>query len=393
MNRQGMSYKEADSDSGSESASEMTESGSETESESGLIFAPPTQYTYNPTEEHINHVDALQHWASFIRHKAPKEMFPALVEDMIDMPSLNEGGIGVANTKIRFEEQRLTHVLMIDSLDRDQHSYPLPTQIRLKLPRAYKNVERIDIVQVKFFCGLYAISAARKNNSLLVVVGGSQYTVSVPDGTYSLAQLLSTLQTVLNSAATSLTYTVSFNVTTGRVTIAASGTFQLLYKTALPIYSQPAYSEWGLGWVLGWGGQPTDLTGARSYTADHFPRIVDDYIYLQLNDTERMNEVDHTYIENTATAQDSTGQVSHYFGKLLLNTFGSYAQTFIESPKRFTPVLGRLDRLNITWLDRKGNLFTGPDAASCDWHMTLRITEIVEVPAANSTLTQALQRQ
>lgn len=391
MNRQGASYKEAESESETESG--VTESGSESESDTELIFGPPTQYTYNPKEEHIDHVDALQHWASFIRHKVPKEMFPALGEDTMETAPSNEGGIGVANTKIRFEEQRLTHVIMIDSLDRDQHSYPLPTQMRLKLPRAYKNVERIDIVQVKFFCGLYAISAARKNNSLLVGVGGSQYTVSVPDGTYSLAQLLSTLQTALNTVAVPLTYTVSFNVTTGRVTIAASGTFQLLYTTALRIFNQSAYSEWGLGWVLGWGGQPTDLTGARSYTADHFPRIVDDYIYLQLNDTERMNDVDHTYIENTATAQDSTGQVSHYFGKLLLNTFGSYAQTFIESPKRFTPVLGRLDRLNVTWLDRKGNPFTGPDAASCDWHMTLRITEIVEVPAANSTLTQALQRQ
>lgn len=89
--------------------------------------------------------------------------------------------------------------------------------------------------------------------------------------------------------------------------------------------------------------------------------------------------------------QDSTGQVGHYFGKLLLNNFGGWAQTFIEAPHMFTPVLGRLDRLNITWSDRHGNALTASDigAGSCEWHMTLRITEIVEVPMTNSSLVQS----
>jgi hypothetical protein len=284
---------------------------------------------------------------------------------------------------------------MVNSLDRDQQVYPLPTQARLKLPRIYKNVERIDIVQVKFFCGLYAISAARKNNGIWVTdPSGSGFSTRfaiVPDGTYTLSQLTSTLAASL-SLGSSLTYSVTWNSVTGRITIAATGSFSLLFESKLPVYQQTAYSEWGLGWNLGFGGQPVDLTGATSYTADHWPRLVDDYLYLQLNETEHMNEVDHTDLEVRAMSQDSTGQVSHYFGKLLLNNYGCWAQTFVEAPKTFKPVLGRLERLMFTWTDRHGNVLTTPDAASCDWHMVLRLTEIVEVQKADTTLTQSLLR-
>ena len=339
-------------------------------------------------------------WLTFMRKNISTKKANAGAGQKRTVGVPKEAGIGLFKTQLKFETTKRTHVIMIDSLDRDQHVYPLPTQARLKLPRIYKNVERIDIVQLKFFCGLYAISATRRNNTLWVSDAAGRRPIVIPDGTYPIASLLATLSAAL-SANSSVTYTATFNSLTGRIQIAATGPFRLLYYTkASPLSNQTAYSEWGLGWVLGWGGLPVDLTATLSvdsmlYTviADNFPRIIDDYIYLQLNDTERMNDVDHTSVENTAAAQDSTGQVAHYFGKLLLNSFGCYAQTFIESPKLFAPVLGRLDRLNFTWTDRNGNPLAGPDAASCNWHMTLRITEIVEIPLPSSTLTQSVNRE
>jgi hypothetical protein len=365
-----------------------SDSGSSVSADSGAM-----RTIYNPRVDVIDHADALQHWAKFMHGASTvKEPFIDAIDTSAESPPPNEAGVGLFNTQLHFVETRRTYVIMVDSLDRDQHVYPLPTQVRLKLPRIYKNVERIDIVQIKFFCGLYAISKSRNNNTLWISDVSGIHAIVVPDGTYQLYPLMNAVAAAA-TASSSLTYTVSFSPTTGRIQISATGQFNLLfYSKAYPLYNQTAYSEWGLGWVLGWGGQPVDLSGATSYTADHFPRIVDDYIYLQLNDTERMNDIDHTDIEDAAMAQDSTGQVSHYFGKLLLNTFGNYAQTFVESPKLFTPVLGRLDRLNFTWTDRHGNPLTGPDAASCDWHMALRITEIVEVPTVNSTLTQSVNR-
>jgi len=293
----------------------------------------------------------------------------------------------IKDTNTIFEEQRQSHVLMINSLDRDQSIWPSPTQVRLKLPRPYRSIERIEIVQVKFFCGIYNLSAARKNSWIWVTDVSGTRQVTVPDGTYTIGQLAPVLSAAL-SVGSSVTYTVGFAATTGRITISATGAFSLLFQSTLPVQQRSAYSEWGLGWNLGFGPQPVDLSGASSYTASAWPRLIDDYIYLQMNETEHMNEVAHTDLEVTNKTQDSTGQIAHYFGKLLLNHFGCWAQTFIEAPKAFKPVLGKLERLNLTWTDRFGNVLSGPDAVSCDWHMTLRITEIVQVQRAASGLTQ-----
>lgn len=326
-------------------------------------------------------MEAIAQWQTAVRLPQPERTRP---------PQLITGPTDVsANTHLEFEREARTHVIMLDSLDRDQHVYPSPTQVRLKLPRVYKNVERIDIVQVKFFCGLYAVSEARRNNAMWVSDVSGVREVKLSDGTYTLNQLTASVAALL-SAGSPIVYTVGYNTVTGRITVSATGQFSLLFKSKLAIYNQGLYSEWGLGWILGWGGQPTDLSGAASYTADHFPRLLDDYIYLQLNEAEHMNEVDHTDVEVTSLTQDSTGQVAHYFGKLLLNHFGCWAQTFIEAPKTFKPVVGRLERLNLTWTDRHGAVLAGADANSCDWHMTVRITEIVEVPTATSSLVQAL---
>jgi hypothetical protein len=301
-------------------------------------------------------------------------------------PGRNDNGLGMYNTKLKFEEKRVTSVLMVDSLDRDLRAYPLPTQMRLKLPRVYKNIERIDIVQIKLLSGLYTVSEARGTNELLVSINnGTKTKVIVPDGTYNAQQMAAALGAAF-TASSIPDITVSYNPITGRFMIkctTAGAILKLWFEDNAKI---GASTDWGLGWILGFGGPPVNLIDSSFYTASCFPRLFTDYIYLRLNETEHMNTIDHTSLENTAYAQESTGQVAHYFGKLLLAPFGCYAQTFIESPKVFKPVLGRLDRLNFDWTDRHGQVLAGPDAAACDWHMTLRITEIHESPEPTSSL-------
>ena len=292
--------------------------------------------------------------------------------------------LGLWNTQFEYAEERRVSVLMLDSLDRDQAVYPLPTSVRFKLPRVYRNVERIDICQIKFLNAIWAISATRGNNRLTWIADGNTYSVDLSDGTYTGQQLVNALADRLIGTDVSVTY----NCTAGRFVIAYSGpgAFELPWASTA---SSGGPTDWGLGWNLGFGGLPADMTGASSYMASHMPRLFDDYVFLRLNDMEMMNDVDHTDLENVAIAQDSTGQVGHYFGKLLLNNFGCWAQTFIEAPKRFRPVLGRLERLNVDWVNRHGVPLAGVDAGTCDWHMTVRITEIVEGPSATSAMTRA----
>ena len=307
-----------------------------------------------------------------------------VVEGPGSLSSSPVNGISHQNTTLQITEQRITHMLMVDSLDRDQRIYPLPTQFKLRLPRTYRNVTRIDIVQVKMLSGFYNITAAKGNNTITISHTNEPLTFTIPDGTYSLQQLLTTLQEQFDLASPS--YSIDYTCTTGRITISAAVPFTLPFTSS-------TVSDWGLGWNLGFGGPAAtvtaiDCSGGAVYcaTATCFPRLTTDYIYLRLNEPEFMNTVDHTDLEDTAVSQDPTGQIAHYFGKLLLNDFGCYAQTFIESPKAFAPVLGRLDRLSFTWVDRYGNPLVGPDALSCDWNMALRIVEIQDRADASSTL-------
>jgi hypothetical protein len=301
--------------------------------------------------------------------------------------------LGMWNTEFRYAERRQTGVLMVDSLDRDYEAYPSPTSMRLHLPRTYRNVERLDIVQIKFFNGIWPFSATRGNTTVCITdVSGLTRCYDISDGNYTIAGLAGALTTALAGAGIS----VGYNALQGRFVFSAATPFTLAWTTGLNQRQLASSGGWGLGWNLGFGGPPANVaavlkSGRWVATASCCPRICDDYCFLQLNMPEHMNMVDHTSPENTSISQDSAGQVAHYFGKLLLNGFGCWAQTFIELPKMFRPVLGRLDFLTFTWLDRHGQPFAGPDAASCDWNMSVRVVEIAEGPSATSALTMAGQ--
>lgn len=356
------------------------ESASEDETDSSSLSGSETTGTSeSDRESHDERMSALDQW----RQQGQAWLAGPRRHVLPEGPGRADNGLGLWNTQFEYAEERRVSVLMLDSLDRDQTVYPLATSARFKLPRIYRNVERIDICQVKFLNGLYAISAARENNRLCYRIdGGPIECVDISDGTYTGQQLVDAI-----AAATS-DITVTYNCVAGRFVIEAPGatTLDLPWATTR---SGTGPTEWGLGWNLGFGGPPEDMTGEIKYMASHMPRLFDDYVFLRLNDAEKMNDVDHTSLENTALAQDSTGEVGDYFGKLLLNNFGCWAQTLIEAPKLFRPVLGRLERLNVDWLNRHGEALTGPDAATCDWHMTLRITELVEGPAPTASLTRA----
>ena len=363
------------------------ESASEEESDSSSVTGSETTGTSESDRvSHDERMSAIDQWrqqgqtwlAGSRRHVVPEG------------PGRSDNGLGLWNTQFEYAEERRVSILMLDSLDRDQVVYPLATSTRFKLPRIYRNVERIDICQVKFLNALYAISAARGNNRLWFDISGSNEEppyVDLSDGTYTGQQLVDALYTLLDPYGIVVTY----NCTSGRFQIEYTGgspgeTLTLPWASTA---SRPGPTDWGLGWNLGFGGAPVNMAGGVKYIASHMPRLFDDYVFLRLNDAEKMNDVDHTSLENTALAQDSTGEVGDYFGKLLLNNFGCWAQTLIEAPKLFRPVLGRLERLNVDWLNRHGEPLTGPDAATCDWHMTLRVTELVEGPSVTSSLTRA----
>lgn len=346
-------------DSGSDSGSESVESGSEA----------------SVTSQHR----AIDQWRSQV------------LEDFADTnqgpgpgPGPGPSDLQYNQTTLLFESSKPVQVLTVDSLDRDQTMYPSPMSIRLKLPQVYKNVTRIDIVQIKMMNGFHTLTAAKENTTLTVYDSSdNKISVTIPDGTYTAMALADALNAAFKVASSSQTFKITYAASSGRFVITSPAMFRIPFLTSLTSVSK--YS-WGLGWNMGFGGPPTDLPRAKSHIATYMPRLTTEYIHLRLNESDNMNTVDCTGPEDLAVSLDSTGQTSRYFGKLLLNDFGAYAQTFIESPKIFKPVLSRLDRLSFDWVDKSGAAITGSDSLSCEWHMTVRIIQVKDTQTESSAI-------
>ena len=157
--------------------------------------------------------------------------------------------------------------------------------------------------------------------------------------------------------------------------------FQIRFKSSLIAPYTAAFDEWGLGWNLGF--DKIDTTFATQQTAITFIRIIDDYIYLKMNNEVDMNTIDISEKEYLNRSQDTFGQSSRYFAKLLLNTFGNFSQTYIQSPKIFNPVLGKLDKFHFQWVDRFGNVIDNND---CEFNITLQVEESIDQLQKTSTL-------
>lgn len=172
--------------------------------------------------------------------------------------------------------------------------------------------------------------------------------------------------------------------------------FDLLFKSS--VYTTLSNSDqfWGLGYNLGFpkadmsNNTPatpegtTPIVGQGTYyNAESFYKILDDYIYLRLNDEYSLNRVDTSGPEDLALVQDTTGATKQYYAKLLLANFGSYTQSMIQNPVALNPPISKIDRIRFQWIDQLGNII---DNGDCEWSGILQITESVNVVNAESLI-------
>jgi hypothetical protein len=149
--------------------------------------------------------------------------------------------------------------------------------------------------------------------------------------------------------------------------------FSILFSSCVT-YSNANKDAYGMGYNLGFSFHDTPFNTAHKATS--FFKILDDYIYLQLNEEYNMNRMDISQPENFAQTLDTTAQSGMYNSKLLLNNFGSFATTFVQSPVLFNPPVGKIDKISFNWYDSTGNLLNNND---CEWSGAIQIVESVNI--------------
>ena len=160
-------------------------------------------------------------------------------------------------------------------------------------------------------------------------------------------------------------------------------TFSILWESALTPQRRAMEDDWGLGYNLGFAKVDTPYSTVQRATS--FFKILEDFIYLRLNQEFTMNRMDTCSREDLAITHEPTGATNQYAAKLLLAPFGNYATVLVQNPINFNPVLTSLDRLSFQWVD-SGN--TTIDNDECEWNAVVQIQEQVTSPRIGSTIPQ-----
>jgi hypothetical protein len=150
--------------------------------------------------------------------------------------------------------------------------------------------------------------------------------------------------------------------------------YSILWRSSLPSQYVKQENNWGLGWNLGFDKQDTSYL--TTHVGTSFYKILDDYINLKLNSEYNMNNIDTGSKENLQVSQDTTGSIKSYYGKLLLNSFGSFSQTMISNPIVYQTPIPKIDRLTFTWFDNTGTTINNND---CEWTMVVQLVESLDI--------------
>lgn len=282
---------------------------------------------------------------------------------------------------------KISAVLVIDSLDRNYDKYPDSNRYRIKLTKPYKDITEIELLHADFPSTTYTTNAYnntfRYQETQAQVDAGTYTEFSIDEGNWpvnddgSYTSIRSLIEDELNNNSNGNTYSVTVNENTLKYTItqvAGTGVFNILFNGGTEPYgpqgtiqdingnnvqsgdSRSVYTPNSLGPVLGFLRK--NYTGAVSYTSENAYNIRrDKYLVLRILNWDRLDST------NDAT-QGSFAIISldqNTFRYKFVKTFEGLNNEMYT--KYFNPRLGVLNELDIEIVDSMGRpfLFNGGD--------------------------------
>ena len=156
--------------------------------------------------------------------------------------------------------------------------------------------------------------------------------------------------------------------------------FKLPFSTVIQA-SNRTIEEYSIGYNLGFAQKDTPFNTIQR--AGSFFKILDDYIYMKLNEEYNMNRLDISRQEDFSVSHDTQAESRLYNCKLMLNNFGTYATTLVQNPVIFNPPIGKLDKLSFSWYDVTGSII---DNSECEWSGAIQVVESVDLATNDSTI-------
>lgn len=119
------------------------------------------------------------------------------------------------NTKVKY--------VNIDTKFRDEYNYNDTVNYTLTLPERITDVKKIKVKSVELPMTFYNISAALGNNYFKIYNGANSAIITVPDGNYTEATLISEINSLITSVATERLRYLVFTVTNNKCNVYCNG--------------------------------------------------------------------------------------------------------------------------------------------------------------------------
>lgn len=282
----------------------------------------------------------------------PSQFAPPLLPPLLASTAMGRNG----QLKQQEFPQAVRTTVHIDSRDRDYAAYPNSSDFSIELPDTLKNISSAVLVSAELPLSYYVFSAARGTTSLTVVRNGTSQTISVPDGNYTTASMASALKAALDAAYAPATWTVSFNPTTMKCTLASAGATVAVDATAAT-----KRTEWGLGYYLGFP-RGVVTSGADSVTGTSVVSLnPENYLLIDIDELNGISQ-------SALYAAGGSGRRS--FAKVPLNG-DSYQYNYYDKTLTYVdvrPQLTKLDKLRVSIRFHDGTLV---ELNGGEWSMSL----------------------
>ena len=92
-----------------------------------------------------------------------------------------------------------SHIISVQSEDSDVLKWPNSSQFEIELPIEYKNICAITVVDMQIPNTFYSFTTIKQNTRLIVSYNGTNYYITIGEGTYTAEQLATELTVKINA--------------------------------------------------------------------------------------------------------------------------------------------------------------------------------------------------
>jgi len=96
-----------------------------------------------------------------------------------------------------------SHIISVQSEDRDVLKWPSASHFEIELPIEYKNICAITVVDMQIPNTFYIFTTTKQNTKLIVVYNGTNYYITIEEGTYTADELATELTVKINAQTVS----------------------------------------------------------------------------------------------------------------------------------------------------------------------------------------------